>query len=150
MSSGLDLGGTGAEKRCVEAWIQRHDFTVEAMAGPTLESCLEVLRSFDWKGELTRYEEALEQERERCPPALVVVDNDRTLQVMPMDDGRSHYSYTCVHPLRLMAFFGASKTCNAWAIGDEHRAGVLAHHFAGEQAKLVRSLCHLTATPPRQ
>ena len=41
----------------MEAWIQRHEFTVEPVVGPTLESCLEVLRTFDWKGELELYEE---------------------------------------------------------------------------------------------
>ncbi len=132
----------------MEAWIQRHEFTVEPVVGPTLESCLEVLRTFDWKGELELYEEALEEGRERCPPACVLVDNDRTLQVMPIHGSCSHYAYTCIHPLRLMAFFGASRTVNAWAIGDEHRAGILASHFAGEEAKLVRSLARLTAAPP--
>lgn len=133
----------------MDAWVQRHDFTVESIGDPTAEICLKVLQTYDWEGELALYERALEQGRERCPPALVILDNDRTLQVMPIHGGCSHYSYTCSHPLRVMAFFGASRTFNAWAIGDDHRTGILTHHFAGEQAKLVRSLSRLTASPPR-
>ena len=73
-----------------------------------------------------------------------LVDGDRTLQVMPIREGRSHYSYSCDHPLRVLAFFGASKTLNAWAISDEHRAALIGCHFEGEQDKLVGALCQLT------
>ena len=128
----------------MEAWIQRHDFSLASIPEPTVEQCLDLLQSFDWESELTCYEEALVEKRNRCPPALGLVDGDRTLEVMPIRGGRSHYSYTCDHPLRLLAFFGASKSLNAWAIGDEHRTGLISHHFAGEQEKLVGSLCRLT------
>ena len=71
----------------MEAWIQRHDFSLASIPEPTVEQCLDFLQSFDWESELTCYEEALAEKRNRCPPALRLVDGDRTLQVMPIRGG---------------------------------------------------------------
>ena len=131
----------------MEAWIQRHDCSMASVPDPTVGQCLDLLQSFDWESELVCYEEALAEKRNRCPPALGLVDDDRILQVMPIREGRSHYSYSCDHPLRVLSFFGASKTLNVWAIADEHRASLIGYHFEGEQDKLVGALCQLTQKP---
>ncbi len=128
----------------MEAWIQRHDCSMVSVSDATVGQCLDLLQSFDWANELVCYEEALAQNLNRCPPALGLGAGDRILQVMPIREGRSHYSYACDHPLRILAFFGASKTLNAWAIGDEHRATLIGHHFDGDQEKLVGALYQLT------
>jgi len=133
----------------MEAWIQRHDGSMESISAPTVACCLDVLQSFDWESELASYEEALADNRTRCPPALGLADEDRVLQVMPIRGGCSHYSYSCDHPLRVLAFFGASTSLNAWAIGDEHREDLVGCHFGGEQERLVGALCRLTQTEGR-
>ena len=131
----------------MEAWIQKHDFSTELIADASVAGCVELLSTFDWGKELNAYESALEENRDRCPPAMGLVERDRTLQVMPMRDGRSHYSYSCDHPLRIFAFFGATKTMNAWEVSDEHRERLIGFHFAGEEEQLVRALHELSARP---
>lgn len=131
----------------MEAWIQKHDFSTDPIHEPTVEGCLELLHSFEWDAELAKYEEALEAKRDRCPPGIALVDKDRTLQVLPISEGKSHYSYSCDHPVRWLALFGASKSINAWAISDEHRQNLIGLHFGGEQEQLVRTLSRLTKEP---
>ena len=148
MSSGLDLGGVGAEKRCVEAWIQAHDCTLTAVPEPAPDQCLELLQSQDWESELSSYEQAMEGGRDRCPPGLQLIDGDRILQVMPVRAGRAHYSYSCDHPLRILAFLGASKTLNVWDVGTEYQAALVQAHFDGDQRKLVSMLVKLSTETP--
>ena len=97
----------------MEVWIQHYDGRLKAVSEPSLEHCLELLKSYDWESEVSSYEQALEEGRDRCFPSLQLIDGDRTLQVMPMRAQRAHYSYSCDHPLRILSFFGASKTLNA-------------------------------------
>ena len=148
MSSGLDLGGGGADKRCVEAWIQAHDCTLTAVPEPAPDQCLELLQSQDWESELSSYEQAMEGGRDRCPPGLQLIDGDRILQVMPVRAGRAHYSYSCDHPLRILAFLGASKTLNVWDVGTEYQAALVQAHFDGDQRKLVSMLVKLSTETP--
>ncbi len=127
----------------MEAWIQRHDFSAVPGKEPTLEECLHLLRTYDWEKELSSYEHALDEGRDRCPPALQLTDGIRVLQLMPMREERTHYSYSCDHPLRILAFLGASRTFNAWDIGDEHRVSLVEMHFEGREEELVGSLARL-------
>ena len=127
----------------MEAWIQRHDFSAVPVQEPTLEECLHLLRTYDWEKELSSYEDALDEGRDRCPPALQLTDGSRVLQLMPMREERTHYSYSCDHPLRILAFLGASRTFNAWDIGDEHRVSLVEMHFEGREEELVGSLARL-------
>ena len=127
----------------MEAWIQRHDFSAVPVQEPTLEECLHLLRTYDWEKELSSYEHALDEGRDRCPPALQLTDGGRVLQLMPMREERTHYSYSCDHPLRILAFLGASRTFNAWDIGDEHRVSLVEMHFEGREEELVGSLARL-------
>lgn len=131
----------------MDAWIQKHDFSTEPIAEPTLDRCLELLQSIDWEGQLKLYEAALDENRDRCPPGIHLAEDDRTLQVMPIHEGKSHYHYSCDHPTRLFSLFGASKSLNAWAISDDHRRGLLESHFTGEskQENLVHTLRRLSA-----
>ena len=130
----------------MEAWIQKHDLSSEPITDPTMDQCLAVLGSFDWEAELKLYEVALEENRDRCPPGIEMVDRDRTLQVMPIHDRKSHYNYSCDHPVRLFNLFGASKNLNAWAISDDHRERLIGFHFAGDekQETLVHTLMKLS------
>ncbi len=129
----------------MEAWIQRHDCSAMPVQEPTFEQCLHLLRTHDWEKELSSYEHALDEGRDRCPPALQLTDGNRVLQLMPMRGDRTHYSYSCDHPLRILAFFGASRTFNAWNIGDEHRKSLVEMHFEGRQEELVEALSCLTS-----
>jgi hypothetical protein len=129
----------------MEAWIQRHDFSAVPVQEPTLEECLHLLQTHDWEKELSSYEHALDEGRDRCPPALQLTDGNRVLQLMPMREERTHYSYSCDHPLRILAFLGASRTFNAWEIGDEHRASLVEMHFEGREEELVEALARLTS-----
>ena len=54
----------------MEAWIQRHDFTTDSLSDATQDHGLELLSSFDWEAELAKYEEALDEKRDRCPPGM--------------------------------------------------------------------------------
>ncbi|MFP6882260.1 MAG: hypothetical protein VCA34_14995 [Roseibacillus sp.] len=128
----------------MEAWIQKHDFTTDSLSDGAQDHGLELLSSFDWEAELAKYEEALDEKRDRCPPGMGFVDDDRVLHVMPIHDGKSHYNYSCDHPVRLFSIFGASKSLNAWAIPDEHRQRIIGLHYAGEQEQLVRTLVQLS------
>ena len=92
---------------------------------------------------MSSYEQALEEGRDRCFPGLQLIDGDRILQVMPMRAGRAHYSYSCDHPLRLLAFLGASKTLSAWDVAPEYQSVLIKDHFEGDQRKLVRTLIQL-------
>ena len=129
----------------MEAWIQRHDFSAVPVQEPTLDECLHLLQTHDCEKELSSYEHALDEGRDRCPPALQLTDGNRVLQLMPMREERTHYSYSCDHPLRILAFLGASRTFNAWEIGDEHRASLVEMHFEGREEELVEALARLTS-----
>ena len=124
----------------MEVWIQRHDHTTESHSELNRDQCLALLDSFDWESELAKYEEALDQKRDRCPPGMGFVDGDRTLHVMPIHDGKSHYHYSCDHPVRLFALFGGSKQLNIWEVPDQHRHHLVTLHYAGKQNELVRAL----------
>ena len=124
----------------MEVWIQKHDHCTETLPDTSREHCLALLDSFDWDAELERYEEALDASRDRCPPGMGFVDGERLLHVMPIHEGKSHYHYSCAHPVRLFARFGASKTLNIWAVPDRHRHNLIALHYAGKQNELVRAL----------
>jgi len=127
----------------VEVWIQHYDGRLKEVSDPSLEHCLELLQSYDWESEVSSYEQALEEGRDRCFPGLQLIDGDRILQVMPMRAGRTHYSYSCDHPLRLLAFLGASKTLSAWDVASEYQSALIKDHFEGDQRKLVRTLIQL-------
>ncbi|HAO94461.1 MAG: hypothetical protein CMP26_07505 [Roseibacillus sp.] len=127
----------------MEVWIQHYDCRLKAVSEPSLEQCLELLQSYDWESEVSSYEQALEEGRDRCVPGLHLIDGDRILQVMPARAGRAHYSYSCDHPLRLLAFLGASKTLSAWDIAPEYQSALIKDHFEGDQRKLVRTLIQL-------
>ena len=142
--AGLNQGRT--REAGVEVWIQQYDCSLKAVSEPSVEKCLELLRSHDWESELSSYEQALEGGRDRCPPGLQLIDGDRVLQIMPVRAGRAHYSYSCDHPLRLLAFLGASKTLNAWDVGPEYQVALVQNHFEGDQRKLVRMLVELTSS----
>ena len=129
----------------VEVWIQHYDGRLEAASDPSLEHCLELLQSYDWESEVSSYEQALEEGRDRSFPGLQLIDADRTLQVMPMRARRAHYSYSCDHPLRILAFLGASKTLNAWDVGPEYHITLIKSHFERDQRKLVRMLIQLAS-----
>jgi hypothetical protein len=131
----------------MEVWLQKHDHTTESLSDRSREDCLALLDSFDWDSELANYEAALEKGADRCPPGMGFVDGGRTLHVMPIHDGVSHYLYSCDHPVRLLAFFGAGKSLNAWAVPDAHRHELLALHYAGKQDELVRTLAKLNSKP---
>lgn len=124
----------------MEVWIQRHDHHVDNHSELGRDQCLVLLDSFDWESELTQYEEALERNEDRCPPGMGFVDGDRTLHVMPIHDDKSHYHYSCNHPVRLLATFGASRQFNVWAVPNRHRHRLIGLHYAGKQDELVRAL----------
>lgn len=131
----------------MEVWIQKHDYETDVIEETASEHCLALLGSFDWTGELEKYEEALEAKRDRCPPGMGFVDGDRVLHVMPIHEGRSHYHYSCDHPSRLFALFGACRKLDAWAINDEHRATLLQMHYDGKQEELLERLAELSLHP---
>ena len=132
----------------MEVWIQEHDCGLKAVSEPSLERCLSLLQSHDWEGELSSYEQALEEGRNRCPPGLQLIVEDQILKVMPVRAGRAHYSYSCDHPLRLLAFLGASKTLNVWDVAPEHQTTLIQYHFKGDQRKLVSMLIQLASETP--
>ena len=162
VGEGPNSGGQGASRRTdplcrfwaglrpvrtreagVEVWIQHYDCRLNAVSEPSPEQCLELLQSYDWESEVSSYEQALEEGRDRCVPGLQLIDGDRILQVMPVRAGRAHYSYSCDHPLRLLAFLGASKTLSAWDVAPEYQSALIKDHFEGDQRKLVRTLIQL-------
>jgi hypothetical protein len=129
----------------MDVWLQQHDFSTEDLSAKSREECLAILDSYHWEDELAKYEAALEAQRERCPPGMGFVDGNRTLHVMPIGENRSHYHYSCDHPMKLFAIFGATRSLNVWAIPDRHRATLLALHYAGQENDLVRLLGELDA-----
>jgi hypothetical protein len=130
----------------MDVWLQRHDFTTDDLSDRSRDECLALLASHDWASELARYEAALADNRARCPPGMGFVDAGRTLHIMPVHGGRSHYHYSSDHPVRLFALFGANRSLNVWNIPDQHRANLLSLHYDRHEQDLVRSL-HTLDTP---
>ena len=125
-------------------WLQRHDFTTEDLSEDK-EKCLVVLEGFNWEDELQKYEQALDEKRDRCPPGMGFVDGDRVLHIMPVRDGKSHVHYTCDHTARLFALFGATRKLQAWEVPNKRLHILVDLHYAGAQDDLIEALEELGA-----
>lgn len=133
----------------MEVWLQKHNYESEVIEDSTSDHCLTLLDSYDWAKELEQYEQAMDSKQDRCPPGMGFVDRDRVLHVMPIHDGQSHYHYSCDHPSRLFALFGACRKLDAWAIPNEHRAALIRLHYDGHQDELLEQLADLSQQPGR-